>query len=218
MSSTLVIIFLVFGGVLALQFYKGRKLNAMLMIHYIRGFENVLKPKDKDYIYLGGTVGFKARYQLQNKFIRDVDLTLTMLPRQSFLWLPFSYVMRGGDRLYIVVSPKFRVRRDAHLIRRMFHRFGAKIKEEKDLNKENLKVNDAEFIALYKEKSDVLNLLKLLENSFDLKRVGQVSLNFENNTIYCIVKPDPQKTPRELEKFLENLPKTFENWTYFSEE
>lgn len=217
MSPTFLMIFIVVAGVMSLQFYKGRKLNALLMINYIRGFEEALQPKDKDYIYLGGSVGFKARYLLQNKFAKEMQLTLTLLPRQSLLWFPVSFITRGGDRLYIVLSPKFKIQRDAHIVRKFYHRFGADIKE-KDLSKEDMKIGNSNFVAYYKNKEDVMSLKKIIEETFTPERVGHIAVNRENNTLYCIIKPDPNFTSKELKKLIDNLPQAFEDWTYFKED
>ncbi|HQP00076.1 MAG TPA: hypothetical protein PL042_05635, partial [Caldisericia bacterium] len=87
-QGEIILIILIIGGVVSLQFFQGRKLNITLMRYYIRGFENNLKPKDQLYTWIGGYVGFKVQYEIDDEFIKQIEMSLTLLPRQSLLYLP----------------------------------------------------------------------------------------------------------------------------------
>ena len=217
--TNLLLIIVVLGGIAALQFYKGRKINTDIMIHYIRKFEEQLNLRDKNYIYLGGYVGFKADYELKDKNVSRINLVLTLLARQSLFWLPFSYPVKRGDRLYIVIHPKFRIRGDAHVVQNYYYLFGPKITERNTMTKEKTQISKySNFYTLYKNKEDSDRLRKLVEETFDPRRVRHIALNTETNTLFCLIKPDLKQTPKELKKLLENFPKIFEDWTYFGEE
>jgi hypothetical protein len=82
------------------QFFRGRKLNLMIMRRVSRALEDALKPTDKEYTWLGGYIGFKGKYELESA---DVEATLTLLPRHALLYFPISLVINRSDRLYIVV-------------------------------------------------------------------------------------------------------------------
>ncbi|RLG85703.1 MAG: hypothetical protein DRO18_05420, partial [Thermoprotei archaeon] len=49
------------------QFFKGRKINLLLMNYTASKFEEILKPKDKIYQWLGLYVGYKAVFKIGNK-------------------------------------------------------------------------------------------------------------------------------------------------------
>jgi len=218
-SSNLLVLLFGLGGIASLQFYKGRRINTDIMIHYIRKFEENLKLRDKNYTYLGGYVGFKAKYDLADKNIKEMNLVLTLIPRQSLFWLPISYPVKRGDRLYIMLYPKFRIRRDAHIVQNFYYLFGPNISERNELTKENATLsNYKNFYTLYKNKEDYERLKKLVEETFDPKRVRHIALNRENNSLFVLLKPDLNKTPTELKKLIENFPKIFEDWAYFKEE
>lgn len=219
-SSSLLIVLFFLGGIASLQFYKGRKLNTGIMIHYIRKFEENLNLRDKNYTYLGGYVGFKAKYDLQDRNIKQMDLVLTLIPRQSLFWLPFSYPIKRGDRLYIMLYPKFSIRRDAHIVQNFYYLFGPNITEREHLRKEPAKVSKFNnFYTLYENKEDYEKLRKLVEETFDdPRRVRHIAINRENNSLFILMKPDINSTPKELKKLVENFPKIFEDWSYFKSE
>ncbi|BAL80712.1 hypothetical protein [Caldisericum exile] len=219
-SSYLLLIFLVLGGIASLQFYKGRKINTSIMIHYIRKFEENLSLRDKMYTYLGGYIGFKAKYDLQDKNIKRMELVLTLIPRQSLFWLPFSYPFKRGDRLYLMVYPKFNIRRDAHIVQNFYYLFGPNITEREHLKKEPASISRFNnYYTLYESKSDYDKLKKLIEDTFeDPRRVRHIALNRENNSLFILMKPDINATPKELKKLIENFPKVFDEWSYFKSE
>lgn len=195
---------IVISGVAMLQFYKGRKINLAIIQTLARGFEANLKPVDKLYTWIGGYSGFKASYEVEDKSIKNVELTLTLLPRQSFFWLLFSFLFLKGDRLYIVLKPKSKIERDVHIIRKFFYNFGLRIKERKYLKKES---NHKRFYFLYEDKKDIEHLLNILENSIELNRIRHIALVKETNIFFCLIKPDINKTPEELKRLIENFSK-----------
>lgn len=201
-SGEVLFIIILISGVAMLQFYKGRKINLAIMQTLARGFEANLKPVDKLYTWIGGYSGFKANYEVKGKNIKNIELTLTLLPRQSFFWLPFSFLFLKGDRLYIVLKPEFKINRDIHIIRKFFYNFGVRIKEKKYLQKES---NHKRFYFLYEDKKDIENLLNILENSIELNRIRHIALVKETNVIFCFIKPDINKTPEELKRLIENF-------------
>ncbi|MGC8765464.1 MAG: hypothetical protein ACP5QT_06230 [Brevinematia bacterium] len=201
-SGDLILLIIVISGVAMLQFYRGRKINLAIMKSLANGFEKSLDIKDKLYTWIGGYSGFKADYEMKDKTIRKIELTLTLLPRQSFFWLPFSFLLRRGDRLYIVIKPEIKMIRDVHIIKRFFYPFGAGIKERKALKKDSY---ERKFYSLYEEEEDVKNLMKIVESSIDVKRLRHIAIVKETNVLYCLIKPDPLKTPAELKKLVENF-------------
>ena len=209
-SGNWILVLVVLAGVAVLQFYQGRRLNIALIKHYVHGFESNLTIRDQLYTWIGGYSGFKADYEVNEKSIKKVEMTLTLLARQSLFWLPFSYPVKRGDRLYIVLRPSFKVHADAHIIRNFYYLFGPAIREAKDLTKGKAEFPDAKgFYTLYEEEGDVAKLRKLVEASMDPKRLRHIAVVKETNVLFCLIKPDPFKTPDELKRLVENFPKYF---------
>ncbi len=90
---------LVLTAVLLISFAVGRKRNFALVVSSAEFFENFFKPLDKTYTWIGGFIGYSATYELEKG---SVQITLTLMPRHSVLYLPFSWLIRGGDMVYIV--------------------------------------------------------------------------------------------------------------------
>lgn len=100
MDVELIFLLILLSAIAMYQFFKGRKLNLGIMSRVSKDLEEALKPLDKEYTWLGGYVGFKAKYKLKNA---DVEATLTLLPRHALLYSPISLLVNKADRLYIVV-------------------------------------------------------------------------------------------------------------------
>ena len=211
-SGDWVLVLVVLAGVAVLQFYQGRRLNIALIKHYVHSFESVLKIRDQLYTWIGGYSGFKVVYSVNEKSIKKVERTLTCLPRQSLFWLPFSYPVKKGDRLYIVLRPTFKVRADAHIVRNFYYLFGPGITEKRDLTRGKAEFDGAKgFYTLYEQEGDVKRLRRLVEASMDPKRLRHIAVVKETNVLFCLMKPDPMKTPDELKLLVENFPKFFSN-------
>jgi len=99
MDVELIFLILLLSAVAMYQFFRGRKLNLMVMGSVSKYLEDALRPVDKEYTWLGGYVGFRANYSLEHG---EVEATLTLLPRQASLYFPISLLVNRSDRLYLV--------------------------------------------------------------------------------------------------------------------
>jgi hypothetical protein len=206
-QSSIIIIIVVLAGIAVLQFQKGRKINVALMKTFIRGFEEKLKLSDKTYVYLGGYLGFKAEYDLENKLSKRIEITLTLIPRQSVFYLPITFLTKKTDRLYVVIRPNFKIHTDAHIVKKHFYWLGLDIDEEAELEKKDLTLKGKEFLTLYRRKSDVDKLKELVNKCIPSERLFHIALVNKTNVFYCLMRPDPLKTPEEIRKLVEYLPR-----------
>lgn len=204
-QSQLILLMLILGGITSLQFFKGRKLNTLMMVKYIRDFEENLKPKDKLYTYIGGYIGFKANYDLNVNHVKKVELTLTLLPRHSLLYLPISYLTRKHDRLYIVLRLSEKLGYDAHIIKKHFYFPGPMIDDMETFRKEEMILDGKFFYVLYKNKSDLDRLIELTKNSVGFDNLRHICYTRETNVLFLLLKPDLDKTAKDLKKLVKNL-------------
>jgi hypothetical protein len=177
------------------QFYKGRKLNLLLMKHYLHEIESVLKPSDKEYVWLGGYVGYKAKYNRGK-----VEVTLTLLPRQSLLYFPISLLTSRHDKLYIVFKLRNRMA-EAHLIQRGYYRVKPKISASKITV---VKVNDIVFEAYYNDEKSLKWLTELVK-SLSVEDIRHISVS---DVLFVLMKPKPDTIAKNLKrlKTVINLP------------
>jgi len=178
------------------QFYKGRKLNLLLMKHYLNEIESVLKPSDKEYIWLGGYVGYKARYNRGK-----VEVTLTLLPRQSLLYFPISFLTSRHDKLYIVFKLRDRMA-ETHLIQRGYYRVKPKISASKITI---IKINDVVFEAYYNDEKSLKWLIELVKSlsTGDIKHISA------SDVLFVLMKPRPNIIAENLKTLCKYLKQSY---------
>ncbi|ADT83260.1 hypothetical protein [Thermococcus barophilus] len=191
-SPEFLLVLMVLAGVASIQFFKGRKLNLMLMQHYLRAFEDTIKPKDKEYVWLGGYIGFRAYYKVSEGNIDKFEYTLTLLPRQSIFYMPISKLISRHDKLYIVVRPYSQIKREAHLIQKRYYRIKPKIEDEELLQKDVIESGRKEYEALFEKRRDVELLREFLQGFSKPENVKHVSLTPKTNVFYILMKPEPE--------------------------
>ena len=198
LSPEFLIVIMVLAGVASIQFFKGRKLNLMLMQHYLKAIEDIIKPKDKDYVWLGGYIGFRAHYKVSEGNIDKFEYTLTLLPRQSIFYMPISKLISRHDKLYIVVRPYSQIKREAHLIQKRYYRIKPKIEEEELLQKDFIEIEGKEYEALFEKRRDVELLREFLQGFSKPENVKHVSLTPKTNVFYILMKPEPDTIKEDI--------------------
>ncbi|WP_099211415.1 hypothetical protein [Thermococcus henrietii] len=201
-SSTLLFALMVVAALTSIQFYKGRKLNIQLMEHYLRSIEEVVKPEDKDYVWLGGYIGFRASYKVNRDNLRKFEYTLTLLPRHSLLYFPIALLTSRHDKIYFVIRPFAEIKREAHLIQKGYYRLKPNIENEDLLQRETIEIAGKEYEALYEKKRDVIKLRELVESLSKPHNVKHVSLTPKTNVFYVLMKPEPDTIERDVKKLV----------------
>ena len=199
-TSGLLLAIMVLAALTTIQFYKGRKLNLQLMQHYLRSIEEVVKPEDRDYVWLGGYIGFRANYKVNRDNIRKFEYTLTLLPRHSLLYFPIALITSRHDKLYVVVRPFAQIKREAHLIQKGYYRLKPDIENEPLLQEEEIEIAGRKYEALYEKRKDVIKLKELVESLSNPHNVKHVSLTPKTNVFYVLMKPEPDTIKEDIEK------------------
>ncbi len=201
-NQVLFTIIFVLAGISVIQYYRGRKLNLLLMEHYIRAVKEIVKPEDENYTWLGGYIGFRAEYKVNRDNIRKFEYTLTLLPRHSILYFPISLLTSRHDKLYFVIRPFAEIRREAHLIQKGYYRLKPDIENEPLLQKETIEIAGKEYEALFEKKRDIENLRELVENLSKPHNVKHLSLTPKTNVFYVLMKPEPDTIGEDVEKLV----------------
>ncbi len=205
--SNLFAVLVIFAGVATLQFFHGRKLNLLLMRNYVTTLEEVVKPKDQLYTWLGGYIGFKAEYKVDDPVIEKVEATLTLLPRHSIVYLPISKIILGGDRLFLVVKSKYKLKGDVHAVKKGVYRFTKGIDDEVEYKKEIVRVDSVEFQIFYKRRRDVDVLLAYLKR-LPVNSIKHLSVTPSTKVVYAFVIPSREVIEKVLPE-LKELAKEF---------
>ncbi|WP_297506063.1 hypothetical protein [Thermococcus sp.] len=204
MNNQLLIAIIIFvAGIATLQYFRGRKLNLLLMQHYIRSIQDVIKPEDKDYVWLGGYIGFRANYKVNRDNVRRFEYTLTLLPRHSLLYFPIALLTSRHDKLYIVVRPFAQIKREAHLIQKGYYRLKPNIENEPLLQREEIEIAGKRYEALFEKRRDLDKLKSLLESLPKPHNVKHMALTPKTNVFYVLMKPEPETIEESVKKIVE---------------
>lgn len=202
-NQLLMVIIIFLAGIATLQYFRGRKLNLLLMQHYIRSVKDVIKPEDETYTWLGGYIGFRAEYKINRDNLRKLEYTLTLLPRHSLLYFPIALLTSRHDKLYIVVRPFSQIKREAHLIQKNYYRLKPDIENEPLLQKGEVEISRKKYEALFEKKRDIEKLKSLIESLSKPANIKHVALTPKTNVFYVQMKPEPETIGEDIRKIVE---------------
>lgn len=105
MDIYIFLLFILLSIVISLLYMFGFKKNYKKIKEVAFTLENILKPTDTKYTWIGGVIGFKANYKLEA--FTEILINYTNLPRQSTLYMPIALLFGRYDRLELkVVLPE----------------------------------------------------------------------------------------------------------------
>jgi len=164
-------IFYLFIGItilLTLGYSWGRRGNKRIYLSALNALVDTLKPKDQNFTTIGGQTGYHANLiPKKNSFLRRVDATITLLPRQSWLYLPFSKLTMRYDRLFAILffgKKAMGLLTEGHLIEEKYSRFrGPKITNEESLQMEKVRWGEKDFLLYYADEDIKGQLIGLKE-------------------------------------------------------
>lgn len=195
-SFEIITVLFLLAAAAVMQFFRGRKLNLQLVEYYMTQSVEVFRPKDKNFTWLGGYIGYRAEFELEDSL--KLEYTLTLLPRQSLLYFPISLLTHRHDKLYVVFRLKS-LGGEAHLIRRGYYRFRPRIENEIALTSEIVRVGDVEYELLYDRKKYADWILKFVEGFSSVDNIKHVSLTASTKVLYILMKPEPETIRRDFE-------------------
>jgi len=101
-------------------YFWGRKKNRWIGAWIAEECQAALRPADTQYVNIGGSIGYHFTYRLAPP-LTEAKGSFTLLPRQSILYLPFSRLLRGHDRLYLQLYTDQPMRGEAHILREDYY-------------------------------------------------------------------------------------------------
>jgi hypothetical protein len=151
LAQPLFYLFIAFSLFLSLGYYWGRRRNKNIFLSAFNDLVDIVKPDEKTFTNIGGTIGYHANLLVKKKgAVSQVDATITMLPRQSLLYMPISKLIMRHDRLFITIYLNRTPSGEGHLIEKKYAGFrGPKIKDADKLHREDLKWGGLDFILYY---------------------------------------------------------------------
>lgn len=144
-------LFIAFSAMLSFGYFWGKRINERLFRSAFEDIVSVVKPVDQTFTNIGGIVGYHADFALSKKgVVESVKATITFLPRHSWLWLPFSKLIRKYDRLFITLELRKSPIAEGHLIETKYAGFrGPKITNAAKLKREQISWGKYSFILYH---------------------------------------------------------------------
>jgi hypothetical protein len=202
-SSWLLPVVIVLAVVVTASYFFGRKVNASLMTLYSAALENAVKPIDQKYTWIGGYVGYRAEYKVQDEYLKQVRASLHLKPRVSLLYYPVARFTMPYDKLYLVFECKRGLPGEAHLIKKGQYRFiPAGIDRIEQFKRKWVTLGATEFELLYLDTRGERDLLAWAESikADDYAMINHLSFTSSTNVVYAYVRPD--------EKLIESIVRT----------
>ena len=178
-----VIVLLLLGLVASLQYWRGRRLNLTLIRELSRQMEEALRPKEKNYTWIGGYVGVVAEYTLEDENYSKAKVTISLLPHHSLLYLPISLLLGRKDRVYFLIYPKRKLKGRAHVLS------GKKSSSLKGLPRfsfvDSVTLKGVNLKRYYNSKDEAEFLTKVASRLKDPRSFEHLAANVEENAYYA---------------------------------
>ncbi|MBP8675086.1 MAG: hypothetical protein WBJ35_06710 [Acetomicrobium sp.] len=178
-----VMVLLLLGLVASLQYWRGRRLNLTLIRELSRQMEEALRPKEKNYTWIGGYVGVVAEYTLEDENYSKAKATISLLPHHSLLYLPISLLLGRKDRVYFLIYPKRKLKGRAHVLS------GKKSSSLKGLPRfsfvDSVTLKGVNLKRYYNSKGEAEFLTKVASRLKDPRSFEHLAANVEENAYYA---------------------------------
>jgi len=143
-------------------YFYGTKKNRWIASRLTKELEGLLKPRSTNYVNIGGNIGYNFVYAMPEPFA-SAKGTITLSPRHSVLYLPFSLLLGVRDRYFINVFVKQKFRGEAHLVAAK-HLRKAKIEGMDAMDRRDVERDGKRFVLLWKGADLSAELGKVLES------------------------------------------------------
>ena len=173
----------------------GRRWNRKIVVNALDPLLVVFKARDQQFTNISGETGFHANIVPGNmRSVRRIDVTLTILPRQSWLYMPFSLLVRKFDRMqnFFYFNKRGKaLREEAHLIDVRFEKMmGNRVENVDTLECETVRWGDRTFhlySASSRSREWLLHLKEKLGQPSSLRHVAIVPEK-QRAYLFCIPK------------------------------
>lgn len=196
-AASLAFLLLLLAALISFQFYRGRKRNLWLIKSYAEELEQALRPLDQTYTWIGGYIGFRADYKTRPPHT-GVQVTLTLLPRHSILFLPISRLWMRHDRLFALIRLRPPLSGEAHAVRSGYYRLGVSIDDVEHMSHERWQRDGLNFDLWFRHGPAREALVAMLERLDKPGLVHHLALVPGPNHLYCFMQAQPGEVGKTL--------------------
>jgi len=144
-------------------YFWGRKKNRWIGAWIARESEAAVRPRETEYVNIGGCIGYHLTYALAAPF-REAKGTFTLLPRHSLLYLPISILIRRHDRFYLQLFTDERLPGAGHILREDYYqRDTDQIAGAETMRRDRVVMGGRAYVLLWRHPGLDRRLRRLLE-------------------------------------------------------
>lgn len=144
-------------------YFWGRKKNRWIGGWIAKETEAALQPTETQYVNIGGTIGYHFTYAVRAPFT-EAKGTFTLLPRQSILYLPLSFLIRRHDRYYLQLYTEERLPGEAHILEEAYYRKDPnRITDAAAMRRDRVTMGGRAYVLLWRHAGLDRRLRQLLE-------------------------------------------------------
>lgn len=130
------------------SYFFGSRKNRWVVSTMSKQLEAVLKPRSTNYVNIGGSIGYNFSYALSAPYT-NAKGTITLSPRHSLLYLPVSRLLGIGDRFFVNVFTKKKLRGEAHIVDATYMR-KANIEGVDSMQHRDIEAKGKKFVLLWR--------------------------------------------------------------------
>ena len=190
MHDTLLLILIAALALATMLVYRiGRRRITTIASRFSTALEEALQPVEKEYINIGGLVGYHANFTLDDPAVKEVKTTFTLLPRHSLFFYPLSKLFIRHDRMFLTFFLKEKFRGEAHLMERRLAKFPThRVAERPGMQHHSLLHNGREYL-IYATDTKCEKMLTDLLHALPKGLPRHLTLYPDNNTLYVFIRP-----------------------------
>ncbi len=182
LDSRLFWLLILFSIILILIYQWGVKKNISFSRKISKILEEGLNAKDSQYTWLGGVLGFSARYLVDG--FKKVEAILRLFPRHSLLYWPIAMAIGHKDNLKILfyLEDKNKIHSEEfHLIE---NNYNISIKQNNQFKEKEIEIKNKKFTLLYKNNVPQFLNNNLIYNEPSFRYIRHIAYTTEKSILY----------------------------------
>ncbi len=205
-------LFIAFSCILTIGYFWGRRQNKRVFLSAFNDLVDVVKPDDQTFTNIGGVVGYHANLFIKKRGpISQIDATITLLPRHSWLYMPISKLIMKYDRLFITLYLRHRPPGEAHLIEAKYASFrGPKITNVHRFDREEITWGAYDFYLYYERAEMHDHFMKFIDNNPDPGLVRHIAIVPGQRKGFIFMIPQKGQVKKDLAPIYQWIPSVIE--------
>ncbi len=191
------------------SYYLGTKKNRWIVSTMSRQLEDVLKPKTTNYVNIGGVIGYNFTYALPAPYT-SAKGTITLSPRHSLLFLPFSMLLGISDRFFVNVFAKKKFKGEGHIVD-LKYMGKANIAGVETMERRDVEAKGKKFVLLWRKADLASTLESTLAALDDPTSLRHFCAYHETGTFFMHLRPKSGSIGETVQTLVKKFPEYLES-------